>query len=451
MNPIGSTRTSGVVGSNLLALCRFVGIFHSLLLAIGGFGPTDILASERSSSEPKSSFEVNTTAVSIAPYSPGSGISNGVSSGDMRAPSLIIAVPLQIDENSSTWNPVPPVFPPAVQQLVPQSLTAEQIGRIARQQSKLSQLLCREASAIGEYAQKHRGHSHELARKFLERNAARLAQQSAEQAMLLHSGLYALDEGRPLLKQSLEGIDAAIEQQKRAVEEGIPIADPTRLFTHRIEALDRQASNELLSSKVRIQLALLIPSDIACNYHPLEMIVPVEIPKDICAEIHQAYQRRCDLVALRELANQLTFEDLELARLAAGQLAGRTLALVTKKTIFGSILRIGKQKEEEEFCVRKRQISDAADLLEKQIAIQIELDWQEWRTAAYRWELAKQQVEMRQQRVEQLKRMGELGRPAPVELLSAQAEHIVTKGSVIERANDLRQAYIRYLSSTGQL
>ncbi len=293
-----------------------------------------------------------------------------------------------------------------------QSFTAEQIGRIARQQSKLSELLCREASPSVSMREKHRGHTHELARKFLERNAARLAQQSAEQAMLLHSGLYALDEGRPLLRQSLDGIDAAIEQQKRAVEQGIPIADPTRLFSHRIEALDRQASNELLSSKVRIQLALLIPNDIACSYHPLEMTVPVEIPTDLCAEIQHAYQRRCDLIALRELADQLTIKDLELARLAAGQLAGRTLALVTKKTIFGSIFRLGKQKEEEEFCVRKKQISDAADLLEKQIAIQIELDWQEWRTAAYRWELAKQQVEARQQRVEQLKRMGNLDDPS---------------------------------------
>ncbi len=108
MNVNGSTRTSGAVGSDLLALCRFVWIYPCVLLAIGGLGPTDLAASERNSSQPKSSFEINTTPVSIAPYyyhAPGSGTTNGVTSGDMRAPSLIIAVPLQIDETSSTRTP----------------------------------------------------------------------------------------------------------------------------------------------------------------------------------------------------------------------------------------------------------------------------------------------------------------------------------------------------------
>ncbi len=104
-----------------------------------------------------------------------------------------------------------------------------QIGRIAWHQSTLAHLMCREASALELMGHKAKPHSQELASRFLRKNSSRLAQISSEQAMILHSGLFAALQGRPLLLQSLSALDAAIEQQNVAIQNGIPIEDPTKL------------------------------------------------------------------------------------------------------------------------------------------------------------------------------------------------------------------------------
>ncbi|MFO0925066.1 MAG: TolC family protein [Pirellulales bacterium] len=325
-----------------------------------------------------------------------------------------------------------------------------QIGRIAWHQSTLAHLMCREASALELMGHKAKPHSQELASRFLRKNSSRLAQISSEQAMILHSGLFAALQGRPLLLQSLSALDAAIEQQNVAIQNGIPIEDPTKLKGQRIEAQDRYASNELLIHKLRSQLLLLIPRDVACPYIPTQDLQEFPIPEDLCTEIAAALTRRCDLIALRELSQNLTRQDLELARSIIGKVIGTTL-VVDRMQGLGSLANCLTGKADDELCMRRSQLDEATKMLERQISNQVEQHWLEWKTSAERLRLARELVEVRKERIQQLQAMGELGKPLPGLLLIAKAEWIQAEGEAIERAHELREAILHWLSSTGQL
>lgn len=336
--------------------------------------------------------------------------------------------------------------------LDPQTLifyNAQEIASIAASQSSLSRLLCQQSKRL-ENTRSGLGANRattDLAADFLAMQASWQAQQSARQAMQIHFGLLAIESAHPILQESLEYLQQAEAAQNFAIEQGIPIADPTWLLTTRLQVQDQQASQRQTAAKLRAKLALLIPQDIACHYVPT-LPLPDYGHLDLCSEIEQAMQRRCDLASVRMVSVRMTPADLDWIRGAIQRPMSPALFLLQTPEKWLARFRFGAQRD---FECKKQEVQAASKMLDRLASAEIESRWHELHGSRERLEIAEQLVAVRAERRGQLARMSELGRPMPIEAIEADLEWFAERGKWVERGNEWHQAVTNWLGDTGQL
>ncbi len=170
----------------------------------------------------------------------------------------------------------------------------------------------------------------------------------------------------------LLAIDQALAEQSSAIENGLPVSNPTQLSILRLQTLDKLEQSQLSLRTLRASLSQLIPSEVACSYHPCLENEDWQ-PSDLCDEIQDGLRRRCDLQAIELLIMHGTLEHLELSRGLLGSLVGLPqIGSALAKKSWKSLLGLDHREKEEELCRIKGLLRDAKRFLEMQISSEIE-------------------------------------------------------------------------------
>ncbi len=269
--------------------------------------------------------------------------------------------------------------------------------------------------------------------------------------MKLHFGLLAVMAAVPVLDEALLYVDKVEKSQAVAIENGIPVMNPTKLALTKLQLDDLRKVQQQLAAKLRVKLALLIPQDIACHYQP----APYSFcgwPEDLCWELCHALETRCDLVGVRMVGNRMVPEDLEwVSRTLQQQLGIATLLLHAPSRLIEKFRPSIRRERAADFEKKRQQVRDLSDMLDRTASNAIETAWLNLFGTRDRLQLAERILEVRDTRRNQLRGMNELGKPMPLEEIEAELDWYLERGRVIERTNELNQAIADWLAETGRM
>ncbi len=360
--------------------------------------------------------------------------------------------------NAATFNAVNDISTLDRQPELPASpcFARASIASMAARQSVLARLLRKHANSQNNSAAKsHKIKKDPCAYSWLvsleSLQADREAQKSAEQALRAHYAILGIEQAIPIQQAMLLAIDQALAEQSSAIENGLPVSNPTQLSILRLQTLDKLEQSQLSLRTLRASLSQLIPSEVACSYHPCLENEDWQ-PSDLCDEIQDGLRRRCDLQAIELLIMHGSLEHLELSRGLLGSLVGLPqIGSALAKKSWKSLLGLDHREKEEELCRIKGLLRDAKRFLEMQISSEIETAWHEWKSNEQRTLLAKEIGSLRELRFQQVAAMGELGRPLPAEFHTAKLEWLASRIDAIQRQTEQSIARVRLESATGQL
>ena len=281
--------------------------------------------------------------------------------------------------------------------------------------------------------------------------ADREAQKAVEQALLAHYSILGLEQALPIQKEMVRVTVLALSEQSIAIENQLPVSNPTQLSILRLQTLDKLELSQQTMRNLRTSLSQLIPSEVACGYHPC-LETQVRQPANLCDEIQNGVQTRCDLKALDLWIEQSTVEHLEISRSLLGSVVGLPqLGSAIPKRTWKSILGLDRKQKEQALCAVKDQLREAKCFLEGKISNEIELAWNEWSSTTQRVHYAEELASLRKLRFEQLAAMAELGRPMAAECYQSKLEWLAAQLEVIQRQTEQAMAGVRLDSAIGQL
>lgn len=295
---------------------------------------------------------------------------------------------------------------------LPQSWSAEQVGRLAGQRAAASELFLKQSQlAIAAHYPKDDAplwlkHLFQLLAEQVRLRAIRGARTAHHQLVATERSISVLDATEAFLERSIAG-------QDRLVEQGVAVKNPYALKIQLLEL--RQKRSELVqqSSQLRIALSGAIGSDPACQYHPLEEI-PKESAMALCDLQSLALRSRGDLVALRLVHAQATTGDMWLISEAANWVGPwqdfpfATTPIARKKTLWSHLFG---PDQEQLLAQKKKLLADIHDQIQEKLVVDLESSWNDRQGALERWNRLEELQQVRQERLRQLEALAEKGQP----------------------------------------
>jgi Outer membrane efflux protein len=335
----------------------------------------------------------------------------------------------------------------------PATFSPEYIAQLAASQSTAAKLLRSQMqSSRTKSRHKSDGDGVELYNCFVQLQADRQAQISAEKALEAYYGLAALTTAAQIQRELITEIDELKSALLSIVDNGIAVGDLTLLDRARIQAMDALVQSESGSSKIHSQLSLLIGSDYACSLQINGLEQPSLQATDVCALIQQAHCSRRDLAAWVLLGERLSADNLELARGAIGSVTSIPLFPLTSKCgLIEKLTGIANARTQDELHDRQKQIREFQQSLKNQITVEVEVAWVDSTTALTRWEYANQSISSWRERLDQLDRAAELGRVFPQDRITAKLELKKAQLELVQRWNDFQQAKAKLRLAVGDL
>lgn len=252
-------------------------------------------------------------------------------------------------------------------------------------------------------------------------------------ALKAHYGLYATQLGADLIKRTELEIEQQTQIQMKLIEAGVSIPDDSLLTRIRNETIDSKLRNDSNDRILRIQLAGLISNQMACSYAPnvTNEMVPCDI--DVCEYVQRALDCHYELVALGKIGGMLGPESVELGDELLALLSkvpvlpSKQVGFLAKlKSTFNSndrVAQANRQKNWLNSLIRERR---------GEIAREIEIAYEKKRTAALRWSVAKEQLDVWSRRIAQLEKLGTENRGTIGELGAAKLAILKAEALTIE-------------------
>ncbi len=328
----------------------------------------------------------------------------------------------------------------------------------ARQIANLASWNCGPANLIAKDQQyrsdpkHHRNEQYEKAvGEVRSATAHRLRETTVSVALKLHFGIAACVQANRLLQRTGVELDRQLLARSKLEGEGVPIEDPFLLERLRNNWRDQILENESKERVLRIQLSELI-GPCACHYSPMfsEELLASDI--DVCEYLEIAARCRQEIGLLQRLRTTIDESSIETWNDLAAFL---TSTPIVKPSSLGWLRRLRKRflrAEIDQAVQNRKEWLDA--LMEERVAHiqkEIEVAYEQKKTAAYRWSVANEQLGIWEDRLAQLARVGEeikgnLAEQSETRLLRLQSE-----SSRIQRWLEWYQSSIELLLASGQL
>ncbi len=289
-----------------------------------------------------------------------------------------------------------------------------------------------------------------LYQRFVNLQADRQAQISAENAMTAYYGLAALQLAEKKQLQLIAEIDQFQDGLQLLQSQGVSIQDNSQLVRARIQAREALLDSQYGIFELRSKLSLMIGSEQACSLNA-EYDSPKR-PEDICTLIDRGFRQRPDLGAWYVLMSSMNSATLELVTSA---LDNATLVPSRQSIppckfldlVFGK----ARSQIESELQQRRQQVQQYINNFEQQLRVEIEVAWQDADLKFLRWTLAGETADESAKRLEALEVAAEQGMSLFEKRIEAKLELRKSELEVIRRWFEFQQARTKLLSATGSL
>jgi hypothetical protein len=329
----------------------------------------------------------------------------------------------QVPESIVPGDPIDPLP-------LPQTWSAEQVGRLAGQRAAASELFLKQ-SQLAIAAHYPKDDAPLWLKNVFQLLAEQIRLRAIRGARTAHHQLVAVERSIAVLEETAAFLERSIAGQDRLVEQGVAVKNPYAL---RIQLLElRQKRSELVqqSSQLRIALSGTIGSDPACQYQPLGEI-PEESAIALCDLQSLALRSRGDLVALRLVHAQSTTREMWLIS-KADDWTGPwqdfpfvTTSIARKKSFWSHLF--GPDLDQL-LAHKKKLLADVHDQIQEKLVVDLESSWNDRQGALERWNRLEELQRVRQERLRQLEALAEKGQPdfeqqvvAKLELLQGEGD-----------------------------
>lgn len=323
------------------------------------------------------------------------------------------------------------------------SLSSVEIARLASMRSAASKLVY---SDLRSRTQSSRSNANDDENRILvpfqRAIAHRLRQSSAANALKLHYAIAACLQAERLLDETQALLELQSTTQSQLIDRGIPIPDPLLVERLTTNLDDKRTDNRSKLYVLRIQLAALIGSEIACEHSPMDLDTVIPSDWDVCDRIQEALECRCDLMMLQRLRGSISPETLDVWD-SIGALTSGVPAGIKANFFWTKFLRSRCNQTENQNAVAARRawLEELITERTRQITTDVEIAFEKKKTAALRWVNVGTQLEHWTSRIAQLEKLGETqGNLA--EQLEAKLSRQQELGLQVERWLEWHQASV---------
>lgn len=316
------------------------------------------------------------------------------------------------------------------------SLDEDQVLQMACQCSPVSNLMLSLARSQDKAGHKSEAEQKREAIVCLLANVAahKTRSERAAGAMKAHFGLAASRLGSELIMRTEAELSQQTEIQGKLIEAGISIPDDSLLVRLQNETKDSKLELESKDRVLRIQLSGLISGSYACSYEPVVKteLQPCDI--DVCEYVERALACHYELIALGKIRSLLGPESVETGKEVLALVANVPVLPARNASLLSRLKSVLDRTDRAmESDKQKSWLSTLMMERRQEIAREIEIAYENKRTAALRWSLVKEQVNAWSRRVEQLEKLGEENRGTIAELGGAKLAKLKEEARLIER------------------
>lgn len=264
--------------------------------------------------------------------------------------------------------------------------------------------------------------------------AERIRSERAAAALKAHYGIAATQFAANLIERTRIELSAQDEIQARLIDAGISIPDDSLLTRLRNETNDTALETSSKEQIVRIDLSGLIPASYACRYIPLvqQELTPSDI--DVCDHIQQALECHYEIVALMRIRSILTAETVDVGEEVLAALVKIPTLAARSTRLLDRIKAPWTAAERQATTNKQKQLLNSLIQERKaDIGREIEIAYEKKKSAALRWSLSNEQLELWTRRIEQLEKLGNENRGTIAELGAAKLARLKEEARVIER------------------
>jgi hypothetical protein len=281
--------------------------------------------------------------------------------------------------------------------------------------------------------------------------AQKIRSERAAVAMKAHYGLAATELGTELVGRTEAELTKQMEIQKKLIEAGVSVPDDSLLTRLQNETNDSKLEIESKERVLRIQLSGLISSSHACSYVPVVKTEMMPCDIDVCGYVERALECHYELAALGKIRGLLGPDSIELGNELLA-LVAKVPYLPVKK--FGLLSRLKASLNGSDLTSESNKQKNWLNSLmmerRQEIAREIEIAYENKRTAALRWSVTKEQLNVWSRRVEQLEKLGTENRGTIAELGAAKLSKLKEEAQLIERWMEWQTANVDLKLALGE-
>jgi hypothetical protein len=281
--------------------------------------------------------------------------------------------------------------------------------------------------------------------------AHKARRERAAGAMKAHFGLAATALGNELIARTEAELAQQLEIQNKLIEAGVSIPDDSLLTRLQNETKDSKLELESKERVLRIQLSGLISNSYACSYVPVAKTELIPCDVDVCEYVQRALECHYEVVALEKIRSLLGPDSVELGNELLA-LVANVPSLPVKKANLLLRFKAGLNRSERASESDKQKTWLSSLLMERrrEIAREVEIAYENKRTAALRWSVTKEQLNAWSRRVEQLEKLGAENRGTIAELGGAKLAKLKEEARLIERWLDWQMANVDLKLAMGE-
>jgi hypothetical protein len=292
-----------------------------------------------------------------------------------------------------------------------------------------------------------------LQRQLAHTLASRIEDERIKKGLTAHIVVYSTMILARQHNEAFDKLDQYEQQQKLAIENGIPIQDPLALRRIRIQMTDTAIQTIGANKNTRSQLSILTKNDLACGYQPtLEACCTAPL-QDLCELITLAEQNRAELEVLRILDAMLCEQTTESCDCCASILNSLSVVAVPSNVHSDRFLSkiFGKSKIEAQTQALRSAIQAAAQIVRDRVASEVTDAWHKSASNQARLVLAREMSDAASQRVSQLQNLSAEVSSSPESLIDADLAAYKARGELVQREQEWQISLIDLAFSTGCL
>ena len=281
--------------------------------------------------------------------------------------------------------------------------------------------------------------------------AQKIRSERAAASLKAHYGLAATTLGSELIGRIEVELTQQMEIQNKLIEAGVSIPDDSLITRLQNETNDSKLELESKERVLRIQQSGLISNSYACSYLPIVKTEMMPCDIDVCDYVQRSLECHYELTALGKIRGLLGPESVDLGNELLAIVAKVPYLPVRKAGLLVRLkasLNISDRSSESN--KQKNWLNSLMMERRQEIAREIEIAYEKKRTAALRWSVVKEQLNVWSRRIEQLEKLGIENRGTIAELGAAKLAKLKEETQLIERWLEWQTANVDLKLSMGE-